>query len=93
LDLFGGAALEASAQLLSRPARLISTADPEGVTRLGGSYLFVKPSTVDLTDLAGLVDAERLTVHVERTFPLVEAAQAHRLVERGHVRGKVVLEI
>ncbi|MFF5171845.1 NADP-dependent oxidoreductase [Micromonospora sp. NPDC000089] len=93
LDLFGGDALDVSAALLERPARLISTADPEHVTRLGGSYLFVRPSTQDLGALAGLVDAGRLTVHVERTFPLDEAADAHRLVEAGHVRGKVVLEV
>ncbi|MDO3701813.1 NADP-dependent oxidoreductase [Micromonospora sp. C28SCA-DRY-2] len=93
LDLFGGDALEVSAQLMDRPARLVSTADPDHVTRLGGSYLFVKPSTADLSLLAGLVDAGRLTVHVARTFPLAEAAAAHRLVQAGHVRGKVVLEI
>ncbi|RLK12062.1 NADPH:quinone reductase-like Zn-dependent oxidoreductase [Micromonospora sp. M71_S20] len=93
LDLFGGDALDVSAELITRPARLISTADPEHVTRLGGSYLFVKPSTVDLGMLAGLVDAGRLTVHVERTFPLAQAADAQRLVEAGHVRGKVVLEV
>ncbi|WP_243707307.1 zinc-binding dehydrogenase [Micromonospora sp. KC606] len=93
LDLFGGEALDVSAELLSRPARLVSTADPEHVTRLGGSYLFVKPSTPDLTVLAGLVDAGRLAVHVERTFPLEQAAAAQRLVRAGHVRGKVVLEV
>ncbi|MEV4465774.1 NADP-dependent oxidoreductase [Micromonospora echinofusca] len=93
LDLFGGDALDASAELITRPARLISTADPEHVIRLGGSYLFVKPSTVDLGVLAGLVDAGRLTVHVQRTFPLAQAADAQRLVEAGHVRGKVVLEV
>ncbi|TDB77066.1 NADP-dependent oxidoreductase [Micromonospora sp. KC723] len=93
LDLFGGEALDVSAELLSRPGRLVSTADPEHVARLGGSYLFVKPSTPDLTVLAGLVDAGRLTVHVERTFPLAQAAAAQRLVRAGHVRGKVVLEV
>lgn len=35
---------------------------------------FVKPSTVDLGVLAGLVDAGWLTVHVQRTFPLAQAA-------------------
>ncbi|TDC38998.1 NADP-dependent oxidoreductase [Micromonospora sp. KC213] len=93
LDLFGGEALHVSAALLSRPGRLVSVADPEHVTRLGGSYLFVTPSTPDLAVLAGLVDAGRLTVHVERTFPLAQAAAAQRLVQAGHVRGKVVLEI
>ncbi|MFI7073347.1 NADP-dependent oxidoreductase [Micromonospora sediminicola] len=93
LDLFGGDALDISAELITRPARMMSTADPEHVTRLGGTYVFVKPSAADLAVLAGLVDAGRLTVHVARTLPLAEAAEAHRLVEAGHVRGKVVLTV
>jgi NADPH:quinone reductase-like Zn-dependent oxidoreductase len=39
------------------------------------------------------VDDGRLRVPVGRTFPLDQAADAHRLVEEGHGRGKVVLEI
>lgn len=92
-DLFGGAALGASAQLLTDRERLASIADPVAVRELGGCYIFCRPAQGDLTVLADLVDAGRLTVHVERTFPLAEAAQAHRLVQEGHVRGKVVLEI
>jgi len=33
----------------------------------------------------------RLRVHVNRTFPLSEAAAAHRLIGEGHVQGKLVL--
>lgn len=33
----------------------------------------------------------KLRVHVSQTFPLAEAAQAHRLIEGGHVQGKLVL--
>ncbi|MFJ6196162.1 NADP-dependent oxidoreductase [Micromonospora sp. NPDC092111] len=93
LDLYGGETLDVSAALLSRPARLLSTVDPEHVSRLGGSFVFGKPSTVDLRVLAGLVDAGRLTVHVAQVFPLARAADAQRLVEAGQVRGKVVLEV
>jgi NADPH:quinone reductase-like Zn-dependent oxidoreductase len=32
-------------------------------------------------------------VHVERELPLAEGADAHRLLEGGHVRGKVVLRV
>ena len=93
LDLVGGAALPVSAELVTRPHRLVSVVDADQVNRLGGVYHFVRPSTPDLTTLAGLVDAGRLRVHVERTFPLAEAAEAQRVVQVGHVRGKVVLEI
>lgn len=37
------------------------------------------------------MDEGRLRVHVSRTFPLAEAAAAHRLIGEGHVTGKLVL--
>lgn len=39
------------------------------------------------------IDQGKLTIHVSETFPLAEAAQAHRLIEAGHVTGKLVLTI
>ncbi|WP_309227251.1 zinc-binding dehydrogenase [Micromonospora thermarum] len=85
LDEYGSADLRTVRELPDPPV------GPDVV--LGGSYVFVTPSTADLSVLAGLVDVGRLTVHVARTFPLDQAADAHRLVETGHVRGKVVLEM
>lgn len=35
----------------------------------------------------------RLEVKVSHTFPLEQAAEAHRLIEQGHTQGKIVLEI
>jgi NADPH2:quinone reductase len=37
------------------------------------------------------IDEGRLRIEVERTFPLERAADAHRLIEEGHTRGKLVL--
>jgi len=42
---------------------------------------------------ARLFDQRQLTIHVSHTFPLAEAAAAHRLLESGSVTGKVVLLI
>lgn len=39
------------------------------------------------------IDQGRLRVEVSATLPLAEAARAHRLIEDGHVQGKLVLEI
>jgi NADPH:quinone reductase-like Zn-dependent oxidoreductase len=46
-----------------------------------------------LEALADLVRKGRLTVHVDRTFPLAEAADAHRLIAEGHTTGKLVLTV
>jgi NADPH:quinone reductase-like Zn-dependent oxidoreductase len=35
----------------------------------------------------------RLSVTVQKVFPLEQAAEAHRLLEGGHVRGKLVIAI
>ncbi len=34
-----------------------------------------------------------LRVHVQETFPFERVADAHRLLEGGHLRGKVVLTV
>jgi NADPH2:quinone reductase len=40
---------------------------------------------------AALLETKRIAVHVSGTFPLREAAEAHRLLERGDTTGKIVL--
>jgi NADPH:quinone reductase-like Zn-dependent oxidoreductase len=90
LDLVGGDALEVTPELLTGNGRWASIVDPS-VTERGGRYVFVRPDPNDLAALANLVDDGRVTVPVARTFPLAEAADAQRLSEEGHTRGKIVL--
>ena len=92
LDLVGGEALEVTPSLLAAKGRWASIVDPS-VTERGGRYVFVRPDPTDLAALASLVDDGRLTVPVAKTFPLAEAAEAHRLSEEGHTRGKIVLTV
>lgn len=47
----------------------------------------------DLLELAGLVEAGKLRVVVDRTFELAEAPEAIRYVEEGRVRGKAVVVV
>jgi NADPH2:quinone reductase len=42
---------------------------------------------------AKMIEDGRLEVLVNRTLPLDQAAEAHRLIEAGHTTGKIVLEI
>jgi NADPH:quinone reductase-like Zn-dependent oxidoreductase len=53
----------------------------------------VSPDARTLGVITRLIDDGAIRVHVEREFPLAEGAEAHRLVESGHVRGKVVLRV
>jgi len=57
------------------------------------TFILVHPSGEQLTEIARLCDAGQLTVTIEAVFPLQDVAQAHKLSEGRHVRGKLVLSI
>ncbi|NKY96275.1 NADP-dependent oxidoreductase [Nocardiopsis alborubida] len=92
LDFVGGGVAEESLPLAGGPARIVSIADPN-VQELGGHWLWVRPDSEGLAELARLADDGRLTVHVDREFPLSEAAEAWRLSQAGRTRGKIVLTV
>jgi NADPH:quinone reductase len=51
----------------------------------------VEPDPVALAELTRLVASGQLRARVARTLDLADAAEAHRLVEQGGLRGKIVL--
>lgn len=53
----------------------------------------VSPNGDTLAVLGRLLDSGDLRVHIDEAFPLHAAADAHRKVESGHVRGKLVLDV
>jgi NADPH:quinone reductase-like Zn-dependent oxidoreductase len=95
LDLFGGEGREQAFASLRSGGRLASIAAPPPEPRDGYEvhYIFVRPSGVDLRELAELVEAGQLRPHVAEVFPLERAADAHERIEGGHVRGKLVLSV
>jgi NADPH:quinone reductase-like Zn-dependent oxidoreductase len=46
-----------------------------------------------LQEIAGLVDLGKVSVVIEKEFPLEEAKAAQDLSQSGHARGKIILRI
>lgn len=92
LDFVGGGVAELSLPLVGSPERVASVADPDILAK-GGHYVWVRPDSEGLVELGRLADDGRFSVHVEKAFPLAEAAQAWRLSQTGRTRGKIVLTV
>jgi NADPH:quinone reductase-like Zn-dependent oxidoreductase len=70
----------------------------EGFTRglMGAKRLLltqVKPRGGDLEKISALIEAGKIKPVIEKVFSLEQIAEAHRLSEQGHVRGKLVVKI
>lgn len=55
--------------------------------------VMVRRDAGHLTEIAKLIDAGAVKPQIDTVYPLEKAAEAHRHVETGHTRGKVVLEV
>jgi NADPH:quinone reductase-like Zn-dependent oxidoreductase len=97
LDLVGtDEALDTSVELVADRGRIATIAGFARAGELGiaaltgadGGQAIRDASRVELIDLAA---AGALDVTVDRAFPLDEAAEAHRHLQTGHARGKVVV--
>lgn len=53
----------------------------------------VSSNGATLAVMSRMIEAGDLRVHVDRVLPLAEVAEAHRLLEGGHTRGKIVLRV
>jgi NADPH:quinone reductase-like Zn-dependent oxidoreductase len=91
LDTAGKGALPELIELTGTPDHVITIADfnaaEHGVRVSTGAERAVRA----LAQAAELFEAGGLVMPVTRAFTFGEAAEAHRLSEEGHVRGKVVL--
>ena len=98
LDTVGGPTQEASWGVMKLGGILVATAMPPSPERAAAAgvrsaFVFTSPRGAVLAKLAERVDAGSLRVLVGQEFALVDAAQAHRLGERGKARGKMILHI
>jgi NADPH:quinone reductase-like Zn-dependent oxidoreductase len=94
IDAAGGGALPALVELTGSPERVVTIADFEGAQKTGVVVTGgpdSKRAWYALGEIGALIDAGRFSLPVAQTFPLDQIAEAHRLSETGHVRGKLVL--
>lgn len=99
LDLLGGEVQKRSWQTLKpRGGRLVSTRSAPSASaarrhRARGILMAVAADRRQLARIADLVATGRVRVAIARVLPLRAAAKAHRRLEAGHFRGKLVLRI
>lgn len=92
LDGAGSAALDVSLELV-KPDRILTLVDHGRADELGIRVTPAGRSDARLAELANLYAEGKLSFHVRRTVDLAEAADAHREIETGHGRGKLVLTV
>jgi NADPH:quinone reductase-like Zn-dependent oxidoreductase len=101
LDTLGGDTAGRSLAVL-RPGGHLVTAVAEEDSELAATFeaaglrfsgIAVDPDPVALRGLAELAEQGRLRVHVQETFPFERVADAHRLLDGGHLQGKLVLTV
>jgi NADPH:quinone reductase-like Zn-dependent oxidoreductase len=95
LDVAGSGVLPELIELAGGPEHVVTIADFDGAQQHG-----VRFSSGDagravhaLAEIGELIESGRFSLRVAQTFPLAEIAEAHRVGEDGHVRGKLVLVI
>jgi len=93
LDAAGPEALYASAELVKDKTRIRTFVSFDAAKKLEIPALGPGRSAARLVELTDLYEQGVLHIHIRRSFPLEEAAEAHRTLERGHGRGKVVLAL
>jgi NADPH:quinone reductase-like Zn-dependent oxidoreductase len=93
IDTFGADYVQLALDLGVEPSRVDTIVRFDAVQRYGvkaeGSA--VGASAAVLAELAGLIAAGELEIPVAATFPLDQVRDAYRLLEGGHIRGKIVL--
>lgn len=103
LDTIGEDVLKHAFEVVRRGGVVVSLPAQKGVGELGEqlaprygvtfSLPLVHISGEQMAAMASLFEASQLKTHLEAVFPLHDVAQAHQLIESGHVRGKVVLTV
>jgi NADPH:quinone reductase-like Zn-dependent oxidoreductase len=97
-DLIGGETQNKLLEVLKPGGTLVSTVgivNQDLLDRKGfvGIQYMARANSDQLTQIAKLVDEEKIKPVVEEVFPLKDAKKAQEISKQGHTRGKIVLQI
>jgi NADPH:quinone reductase-like Zn-dependent oxidoreductase len=93
LDAAGVHAVAASLELVPNRGRILTIVDVAAREKYGLAQITGQRSAARLATLVDLWEQGKLQIHVRRTYPLADAADAHREIETRHGRGKIVLTV
>ena len=94
LDVAGSGILPELIELAGGPEDVVTIADFAGAQEHGVTFSSgddAGRAVHALAQIGELIESGRFSLPVAQTFPLAEIAEAHRVSEDGHVRGKLVL--
>ena len=98
LDNVGGDYEDRSCRILSPGGTLVSLISPTVVGTAAdngfiGIFHGAESNPQHLSEIGALIDAGKIKVIVENTFPLQELGRAHELSAGGHARGKIAVQV
>ena len=96
LDASGRGVLPDSIELAGGPERVVTIADFQGAeygVRVTGGGADSVPMREAFAEVLPLLERGELKVPIEHVFPLDRAAEAHRVSQTGHLRGRIVLTV
>jgi len=93
LDVAGSGVLPELIELAGGAGHVITLADFDGAQKYGVRFSSgdAGRAVYALGEIGEQIESGRFSLPVVQAFPLAEVAEAHRVSERGHVRGKLVL--
>lgn len=98
LDPIGGDTQTRSFAVMKPGGILVSIVQPPDQAKLDehkvrGVVFLVQPAGSQLVLLGEMIDEGQIKPHISATFPLEQAAEAHKASETGSTRGKIVLTV
>jgi NADPH:quinone reductase-like Zn-dependent oxidoreductase len=98
IDLIGGDTQKRSLKVIKKGGRMITTLQPENQEAAKAKNIHIEGFLTqsipeELEQIKQLIDSGKVKPVITEIIPLKNAAKAHELIEKGHTRGKIVLQV